>query len=109
MHSAPDSAFVQLVAPHENALRLHCYRMLGSSHDTDDVLQEILVRAWRAKDSLQQPTAVRPWLYRIATNACLDELKSRKQRPLPSDVVTAADPSAATVAANPEVPWLEPC
>jgi RNA polymerase sigma-70 factor (ECF subfamily) len=109
MHPAPDDAFRQLVAPHENALRLHCYRMLGSSHDTDDVIQETLVRAWRAKDSLQNASAVRPWLYRIATNACLDELKSRKQRPLPSDVVPAADPSAAPVRASPEVAWLEPC
>src|SRR5262245_42648590 len=110
MRAGPDDAFRRLVAPHEGALRLHCYRMLGSSHDSDDVIQEILVRAWRAKDSLQNPSAVRPWLYRIATNACLDELKSRKQRPLPSDVVApAADPNAPPVPASPEATWLEPC
>jgi RNA polymerase sigma-70 factor (ECF subfamily) len=107
---AGDQAFLRLVAPHEGALRLHCYRMLGSSHDSDDVLQETLVRAWRAKDSLQDASAVRPWLYRIATNACLDELKNRKQRPLPSDVVPAtADPAAPPSPASPEVSWLEPC
>jgi RNA polymerase sigma-70 factor (ECF subfamily) len=105
-----NDAFRRLVAPYEGALRLHCYRMLGSSHDSDDVIQETLVRAWRARDSLESASAVRPWLYRIATNACLDELKSRKHRPLPSDVVPpAADPRAAPAPASPEVPWLEPC
>jgi RNA polymerase sigma-70 factor (ECF subfamily) len=109
MTSSPDDAFLRLVAPHEGALRVHCYRMLGSSHDSDDVLQETLVRAWRAKDSLASASAVRPWLYRIATNACLDELKSRKQRPLPNDVVPpAADPTAAPTPPSPEVTWLEP-
>jgi RNA polymerase sigma-70 factor (ECF subfamily) len=84
--------------------------MLGSSHDSDDVIQETLVRAWRAKDSLEDASAVRPWLYRIATNACLDELKSRRQRPLPSDVVpAAADPLAAPTPPSPEATWLEPC
>lgn len=110
MNAAPDATFRELVAPHENALRLHCYRMLGSSHDSDDVMQETLLRAWRARDSLADAAAVRPWLYRIATNACLDELKHRKQRPLPSDVVAeATDPSAAPAPANPEITWLEPC
>jgi RNA polymerase sigma-70 factor (ECF subfamily) len=110
MTAAPDDAFLRLVAPHEGALRLHCYRMLGSSHDADDVIQETLVRAWRAKGSLENAAAVRPWLYRIATNACLDELKSRSQRPLPSAVVPAAtDPTAPPVPASPEVTWLEPC
>src|SRR5215472_3871839 len=106
---AGDEAFRRLVAPHEGALRLHCYRMLGSSHDSDDAVQETLVRAWRARDSLEDAAALRPWLYRIATNACLDELRSRKQRPLPSDVVAAAtDPEAPPAAASPEVTWLEP-
>ncbi len=110
MRPGPDAAFLRLVAPHESALRLHCYRMLGSSHDSDDVLQETLVRAWRAKESLASASAARSWLYRIATNACLDELKSRKQRPLPSDVAPAAeDPSAAPLTPSPEVTWLEPC
>jgi RNA polymerase sigma-70 factor (ECF subfamily) len=110
MTSGPDDAFFRLVAPHEGALRVHCYRMLGSSHDSDDVLQETLVRAWRAKESLASASAVRPWLYRIATNTCLDELKNRKQRPLPSDVVPpAADPTAPPAPPTGEVDWLEPC
>jgi RNA polymerase sigma-70 factor (ECF subfamily) len=107
--AAADDAFLQLVAPHRSALRLHCYRMLGSSHDSDDAVQETLARAWRARDSLEDATALRSWLYRIATNACLDELRNRKQRPLPSDVVPpASDPNAPPVRASPEVTWLEP-
>jgi RNA polymerase sigma-70 factor (ECF subfamily) len=103
-------AFLRLVAPHEGELRLHCYRMLGSSHDCDDALQETLLRAWRAQQSLHDTSALRSWLYRIATNTCLDELKSRKQRPLPCDVSPAAvDVTAPPLPPNPEVPWLEPC
>jgi RNA polymerase sigma-70 factor (ECF subfamily) len=110
MSNTPDDAFLRLVEPYQGALRLHCYRMLGSTHDGDDVLQETLVRAWRARDSLDRADAVKPWLYRIATNACLDELKSRKQRPMPSDVVAATtDPTAAPLPPNPEATWLEPC
>jgi RNA polymerase sigma-70 factor (ECF subfamily) len=110
MNSAPDETFLRLVAAHEGELRLHCYRMLGSSHDSDDAVQETFVRAWRARESLEDKAALRSWLYRIATNACLDELRSRKQRPLPSDAVPAAsDPTAPPVPASPEVTWLEPC
>jgi RNA polymerase sigma-70 factor (ECF subfamily) len=105
-----DDSFLRVVEPLRPGLRLHCYRMLGSSSDGDDVMQEVLLRAWRAKDSLENAAAVRPWLYRIATNACLDELKDRKGRPLPSDVVPeATDPSAPPVSASPEATWLEPC
>jgi RNA polymerase sigma-70 factor (ECF subfamily) len=110
MAAALDAAFLRLVEPHTHALRLHCYRMLGSTHDSDDVLQETLVRAWRARESLADSAALRPWLYRIATRACLDELRSRKKRPLPSDVEpAAADPTLAPAPASPEATWLEPC
>jgi RNA polymerase sigma-70 factor (ECF subfamily) len=109
MSAAPDDLFLRLVAPHRDAVRLHCYRMLGSSHDGDDVLQETLVRAWRARESLASVEAVRPWLYRIATNACLDELRHRKQRPLPSDVGSpVVDPTAPPSPPSPEAAWLEP-
>ncbi len=102
--------FTRLVAPHRNALRLHCYRMLASTHDGDDVLQETLVRAWRARTSLESVQIVRAWLYRIATNACLDELEHRKQRVMPSHAVAAAtDPDAAPLPVSPEIMWLEPC
>ncbi len=109
MPHAPDDAFLQLVEPHRRALRLHCYRMLGSARDSDDVMQETLVRAWRARHALDAPSRVRPWLYRIATNVCLDELKHRKDRPLPYDVVDPGDPSIDPVPPGPDASWLEPC
>src|SRR5204863_3608151 len=80
-----EAAFTEAVEPLRPALRLHCYRMLGSSHDSDDMVQETLLRAWRARDTLQDPARLKPWLYRIATNACLDELTRRPRRALASD------------------------
>src|SRR5262245_49949072 len=103
-----DTAFLELVAPHRSALRMHCYRMLGSTQDSEDALQETLIRAWRAKDSLADRAALRPWLYRIATNTCLDELKTRKSRPMPMAVVPAAAPTGARADPNAEATWLEP-
>jgi RNA polymerase sigma-70 factor (ECF subfamily) len=103
-----DDVFLRLVEPHRNELRLHCYRMLGSSHDSDDVLQETLVRAWRARASLEDPARLRPWLYRIATNACLDELKSRPRRALLPES-PASDPGEVPAPPLPEATWLEPC
>jgi len=110
MSAGPDDDFLRLVAPHRNAVRLHCYRLLGSTHDSEDVLQETLVRALRARESLGSAGAVRPWLYRIATNACLDELKDRARRAMPIDVVPpVTDATAPPVPASPEATWLEPC
>ena len=110
MSAAPDDTFLQLVAPHRDAVRLHCYRMLGSTHDGDDMVQETLVRAWRARESLENAQTVRPWLYRIATNACLDELRNRKSRPMPTNLGDpAADPTASPAPPSPEAAWLEPC
>ncbi len=106
---APDREFRELVAPHEAALRVHCYRMLGSSHDSDDVLQETFARAWRARESLKDRAAVKPWLYRIATNACLDELSRRPRRMLPPDVGPAARAEEPLGPASEEALWLEPC
>src|SRR5262245_20338188 len=90
-------------------LRLHCYRMLGSSHDSDDLVQETLLRAWRKRDTLADPARVKPWLFRIATNACLDELAQRPRRalaadlhpPVPGDTFPPAPPTD-------DAPWLEP-
>jgi RNA polymerase sigma-70 factor (ECF subfamily) len=80
-----ERAFRQLVGPYRHALEVHCYRMLGSAHDTEDLVQETLLRAWRALDRFEPRVQFQTWLYRIATNACLDELERRPRRPEPVD------------------------
>jgi RNA polymerase sigma-70 factor (ECF subfamily) len=82
--------------------------MLGSSHDSDDMVQETLLRAWRSRDTLTDATKLKPWLYRIATNACLDELARRPRRVLASELRPAADPTLAAVDPIEEALWLEP-
>jgi RNA polymerase sigma-70 factor (ECF subfamily) len=104
----PQTAFDDLVEPHRGELHAHCYRMLGSLHDAEDALQESLLRAWRAQDQLAERAALRPWLYRIATNVCLDAIKRRPKRVLPVDYGPAAhsdqDPTEPIV----ESVWIEP-
>ena len=80
-----EGAFERLVAPHRGALHAHCYRMLGSVHDAEDALQEALLRAWRGLPQFAGRSSLRTWLYRIATNACLDALARRPKRVLPID------------------------
>src|SRR5678815_927335 len=95
--------------PLRPGLRLHCYRMLGSSHDSDDMVQEAMLRAWRARGSLEDPARVKPWLYRIATNACLDELRSRSRRGLAVDIAAPVPGNSFPPAAPIEdAAWLEP-
>src|SRR5246127_3628893 len=74
-------AFRELVEPYRHALEVHIYRMLGSAQDTEDLVQETLLRAWRALDGFEPRAQFQTWLYRIATNACLDELERRPRRP----------------------------
>src|SRR5918994_5918817 len=80
-----EDAFRRLVEPHRAGLHAHCYRMLGSLHDAEDALQEALLRAWRGLPRLATASALRPWLYKIATNACLDAIARRPRRVLPID------------------------
>ena len=80
-----ERAFRKLVEPYRHALEVHCYRMLGSAHDTEDLVQETLLRAWRALDRFEPRAQFQTWLYRIATNACLDEIERRPRRPEPID------------------------
>ena len=80
-----ERAFRQLVEPYRHALEVHCYRMLGSAQDAEDMAQETLLRAWRALERFEPRAQFQTWLYRIATNACLDELERRPRRPEPID------------------------
>ena len=80
-----ERAFRRLVEPYRHALEVHCYRMLGSAQDAEDLAQETLLRAWRALERFEPRAQFQTWLYRIATNACLDELERRPRRPEPID------------------------
>ncbi len=86
----------------------YCYRMLGSAFEADDAVQETLVRAWRKSDAFEGRSAVRSWLYRIATNVCLDMLRSRKRRARPVDLGPASQVDAFTGATRPEYEWVGP-
>jgi RNA polymerase sigma-70 factor (ECF subfamily) len=103
-----EAAFESTVERYRRALLVHCYRMLGSFQDAEDLVQETLLRAWRNRASFQGRSSLRTWLYRIATNACLDELKRRPRRVLPQDVVPPADPTVIPSVPTQEIPWLTP-
>ena len=94
---------------HRRELQVHCYRMLGSLDDSEDHVQETFLRAWRNRASFGADGRfeLRAWLYRIATNACLDTLRRRPARVLPPDVAEAADPTAP-IPPPAELPWLQP-
>ena len=90
-----EAAFGELVQRHRRELHLHCYRMTGSFDEAEDLVQETFLRAWRKRDSFEGGPGFRAWLYRIATNACLDALRSSRRR-------------VGTVQSFAEVPWLQP-
>jgi RNA polymerase sigma-70 factor (ECF subfamily) len=90
-------------------LLAYCYRMLGSFHDAEDLAQETLLRAWKARDRYDPSRAsVRTWLYRIATNACLSALEGRARRPLPSGLGAPSQDPGAPLTPSFDVPWLQP-
>ena len=93
---------------HRVELTGYCYRMLGSPYDADDAVQETLVRAWRGFDRFEGRAALRSWLYRIATNVCLDMLKGRERRARPMDLGPAQAADAPIGAILPEATWLQP-
>jgi RNA polymerase sigma-70 factor (ECF subfamily) len=104
-------SFESLAEPFRRELKLHCYRMLGSLHEAEDLVQETYLRAWRSFDSFEPGTSLRAWLYRIATNACLNALESSKraQRLLPDQIAPAAETVQFPDGAPPtEIAWLEP-
>jgi RNA polymerase sigma-70 factor, ECF subfamily len=86
----------------------YCYRMLGSIHEADDAVQDTMLRAWRALATFEDRTGLRPWLYRIATNVCIDMLKGRSRRALPMDVAPVATGELRRGNARPEATWIQP-
>jgi RNA polymerase sigma-70 factor (ECF subfamily) len=93
---------------HRAELIAHCYRMLGSAFEAEDAVQETLVRAWRNFDRFEGRAAVRTWLYRIATNVCLDMLNGKERRARPMDLGPSREPVAANLHTLPEATWIEP-
>ncbi len=100
--------FSRLTEPHRRELQVHCYRLLGSLHDAEDLVQETFLRAWRRLETFEGRAPLRAWLYKIATNACLDELDKRPRRGLPSAAQPAADPRTPVEPPLIEPIWLEP-
>ena len=100
--------FAERADPYRRELLAHCYRMLGSVHEAEDLVQETYLRAWRAYPGFEEDRAsLRTWLYRIATNACLTALQSRGRRPMPSGLGGPAGPERP-LERRTDVPWLEP-
>ncbi len=86
----------------------YCYRMLGSIHEAEDAVQDTMLRAWRALSRFEDRSGLRPWLYRIATNVCIDMLKGRSRRALPMNVAPVADGYARLGDPRPEATWIQP-
>ena len=93
---------------HRRELTAYCYRMLASPFEAEDAVQETMLRAWRSYDRFEGRAALRSWLYRIATNVCLDMLNGRERRARPMDLGPAREPVEANLNALPEVTWIEP-
>ena len=100
MRLGDEAAFAALTEPYRRQLHLHCYRMLGSFDEAEDLVQETLLRAWRGRAGFEGRSTVKTWLYRIATNACLDHIESRSRRLASLESLQAGEPNA--------VDWLQP-
>jgi len=107
--------FGELTEPYRRELQVHCYRILGSLHEAEDMVQETMLRAWKRLDTYEARASFRSWLYKIATNACLDALDQRRsrrlyqsRRGLPTQYLPASDPHAQIAPPRPELTWLEP-
>ena len=100
--------FDTLTARYQRELLAHCYRMSGSVHEAEDLVQETFLRAWKASADFQGRSSVRTWLYRIATNVCLTNLEGRPKRPLPAGLGTPDAMAGDALEENNEIAWLEP-
>jgi RNA polymerase sigma-70 factor, ECF subfamily len=107
MGRAPATDFAALLERHRRELHVHCYRMLGSLEDAEDLVQETFLKAWRKRETSHGPATIRPWLYRIATNACLDALERSPRRVMPwhlgPPIIEMCDHGPPV-----ELPWLQP-
>ncbi|HVV11781.1 sigma-70 family RNA polymerase sigma factor [Amycolatopsis sp.] len=109
MPTTSPEAFAELTDRYRPELLAYCYRMLGSVDESEDVVQDTYLRAWRFFDQFEGRSSVRLWLYRIATTTCLNALRSNKRRPLPSGLSAPSDTGGTPLApAESEVPWLQP-
>ncbi len=104
----PAGDLEQQLEQHRIELRAYCYRMLASPFEAEDAVQETIIRAWRGFDRFEGRATLRSWLYRIATNVCLDMLRSVERRARPMDLGPAREPVAGNLNALPETTWLEP-
>src|SRR5215813_12323085 len=104
------TASVDQIETHRPALRGHCYRMLGSAVDADDAAQETVIRAWKGLNQFDGRSSVRTWLYRIATNVCLDEVakRGRRARPMEEGPPSSGSPSLDKLIQRPRTHWIEP-
>src|SRR5712664_1113793 len=100
--------FTGLTGRFRGELLAHCYRMLGSAEEAEDLVQETYLRAWRSYGAFEGRSSVRTWLYRIATNVCLTAIERRGRRPLPSGLGGPAEDPEAPMVTGAEVPWLQP-
>ena len=100
--------FPTLTQRYQRELLAHCYRMSGSVHEAEDLVQETFLRAWKAAGDFEGRSSVRTWLYRIATNVCLTNLEGRPRRPLPAGLGTPDAMAGDALEENHEIAWLEP-
>src|SRR3954468_8430598 len=98
--------FTAMAERHRRELHVHCYRMMGNFQDAEDLVQETFLRAWKRRETYAGRASFRAWLYKIATNACLDAIDARGRRLQPADVQPASLPGGG--ASSAEVPWLQP-
>src|SRR6201997_4576757 len=103
-----EQAFRELTDPYRRELQLHCYRILGSLQDAEDLLQETLLAAWRGLEQFEGRSSLRAWLYTIATTRCLNALRERSRRPQAAPAPDGTFPSSPPAESVAEVGWLQP-